>query len=64
MDSEFGETVCVGLIIFGAVALIGWPLSYFAAREEWRIETVAHGCAAYTMDPATGATTWDWKDKP
>jgi len=60
-----GGLVAVCIVILGAAGIM-WcahDIGRFGEQQRWERQTVAHGCGAYTMDPATGKTTWGWKEE-
>lgn len=62
MGELLGAICVVAFLAF--IGYVGFTTGQDDVMYKMQRETVAHGCAAYTMDPATGATAWDWKEKP
>lgn len=50
--------------IMAIVCFIGGLLTgFYASDVDWEREAVKHGAAEYVLEPATGKTTWRWKEK-
>lgn len=58
-----GAVLAACVVLFVGVTSIVGAVQMFApppSTTQWQRDAVAHGCAAFTMDPATGVTRWAW----
>lgn len=61
MDSD-DKMGCIGAILIILAFFIGLICSSYQSDKDWKLEAVKHGAAEYILDPATGKTTWQWKE--
>jgi hypothetical protein len=59
-----GADACItGVAITAFLMLLVLGLAMTATNIAWEREAVERGAAEYILDPSTGDTTWQWKEK-
>lgn len=59
-DDRFG---CFIAALTIAAFISGFLTGWFSERGDLQSEAIKNGVAEYILDPATGKTTWQWKEK-
>lgn len=61
MDSD-DKMGCLGAALTITAFVGGLICGFHQSDRSWEKDAVKHGAAEYVLDPATGKTTWRWKE--
>lgn len=63
MDGDFIVGATIGALFTALVFIVIIGAADDHVTRKWQKAAVAHGAAHFILDPTTGASKWEWKEK-